>query len=117
VEAFVASRENTGNVDVQAYAANCRDNFEELPDGRVRRRTCQPAIVSIFSEFALPAIAPASIAVPTLLLYAPTFGLVTPEQRAAFEPYLAKVVEVPGMHAVLTSAFDETTTAVEQFFS
>jgi hypothetical protein len=27
------------------------------------------------------------------------------------------VVEVPGMHAVLTSAYEETTSAVERFLS
>jgi lipase len=117
IEAFVASRENTGDIDVERYAADLRDHFETLPDGRVKRRTCQPAIVSIFSEFAAPAPPPETITTPTMVLYAPAFGLVTPEQRAAYEPHLAEVVEVPGMHAVLTSAYEQTASAVERFLS
>jgi lipase len=116
LEAFVASRENTGSdIDVKRYAADLEGHFETLPDGRIRRRTCQPAIVAIFSEFAVLAPPPQSITMPTMMLYAPAFGLVTPEQRAAYEPYLAEIVEVPGMHAVLTSAYDETAAAVENF--
>ena len=81
----------------------------------MRRRTCQPAIVSIFSEFAAPASPPETITVPTMMLYAPAFGLVTPEQRREYEPRHAQVVEVPGMHSVLTTAYEETTSAVENF--
>lgn len=118
LEAFVASRENTGDdIDVKRYAADIADHFEPLPDGRVRRRTCQPAIVSIFSEFAAPAPPPETITMPTMILYAPAFGLVTPEQRATYEPHVTEVVEVPGMHAVLTSAYEVTAGAVERFMS
>jgi lipase len=118
IEAFVASRENTGgDIDVKRYAADLEGHFETLPDGRVKRRTCQPAIVSIFSEFAAPAPPPETISVPTMILYAPAFGLVTPEQRAAYEPHLAEVVEVPGMHAVLTSAYEQSAGAVERFLA
>jgi lipase len=117
LEAFVASRENTGDVRPEDYLADLQGHFETLEDGRVRRRTNQAAIVAIFSEFAAPAPAPsaATIPVPTLLLYSPAFGLVTPEQRAAYEPYVAEVVEVPGMHAVFTTAYEETSTAIEKF--
>jgi hypothetical protein len=116
MEAFVASRENTGkDIDVERYAADLEGHFETLPDGRVRRRTCQSAIVSIFSEFAAPAPPPETITMPVMILYAPAFPNVTPEQRARYEPHLAKVVEVSGLHAVLTSAYEETATAVERF--
>lgn len=117
LEAFVASRENTGDVDPEAYLADLQGHFETLEDGRVRRRTNQAAIVAIFSEFAAPAPAPSAetIPVPTLLLYSPAFGLVTPEQRAAYEPHVAQVVEVPGMHAVFTTAYEETSSAIEKF--
>jgi lipase len=114
LEAFLAARENTGDVD-PALAAELADQFETLADGRVRRRTCQAAVVSIFSEFAAPSPPPETLTVPTLLLYAPAFGLVTPEQRAAYEPHVEEVVEVPGMHAVLWTAFEETAGAVERF--
>ncbi|GHB56813.1 hypothetical protein GCM10010377_54810 [Streptomyces viridiviolaceus] len=115
VEAFVAGRENTGDIDTERYLADLEGHFETCEDGRVRRRTCQSAIVSIFSEFARPAPPPETITVPTMMLYAPAFALVTPEQRKAYEPHLAQVVEVPGLHAVLTSAYDKTAGAVEEF--
>jgi pimeloyl-ACP methyl ester carboxylesterase len=114
VPAFLASRENTGPVD-PSLAAEVAEQFETLPDGGVRRRTCQAAVVSIFSEFAAPSPLPETLVVPTLLLYAPAFGLVTPAQRAAYEPYVEEIVEVPGLHAVLWTAFDETADAVERF--
>jgi len=114
VEAFMASRENTGNVD-RALAREVAEQFETLPDGRVKRRTCQPAVVSIFSEFAAPPPTPQTLTVPAMLLYAPAFGLVTPEQIAAYRPYVEEVIEVPGLHAVLWSAFNETADAVERF--
>ena len=115
LEAFVASRENTGDVDPEDYLADLEGHFDTLEDGRVRRRTCQSAIVSIFSEFAAPSPPPETLKVPTMLLYAPAFGLVTPEQRAAYEPHVDEVVEVPGMHAVFTTAYDQTATAIEKF--
>jgi lipase len=120
LEAFVAARENTGSdIDVKAYLADLADHFDTLPDGRVKRRTSQPAIVSIFGQFANAAPEPSAenISVPTMILYSPAFGLVTPEQLAAYEPHLAEVVAVPGMHAVFTSAYEETAGAVERFFS
>lgn len=117
VEAFFASRENLGDIEIDAaQLAEAGEQFEPLPDGRVKRRTCQPAVVSIFSEFAAPSPSPETIAVvPTMLLYAPAFGLVTPEQRTSYEPYVSEVVEVPGLHAVLTTAYEETAGAVERF--
>jgi hypothetical protein len=51
--------------------------------------------------------------VPTLLLYAPAYGLVRDEHVAQYE----HVVEVPGMHMVMWAAFDEVAEAVERFFA
>ncbi|MBS0624418.1 MAG: alpha/beta fold hydrolase [Verrucomicrobia bacterium] len=116
LDAFLASRENTGaDIDVELYKEKLADHFEALPDGRVRRRTCQPAVISIFSEFAKPCAPPETITAPTMLLYAPAFGLVTPAQRAAYEPYVEEVVEVPGLHDVFNTAYEETAAAVERF--
>jgi lipase len=117
IDAFIASRENTGRVEDPRYAEELAVQFEELPDGRLRRRTCQAAVVSIFSEFAAPSPPPETLTVPAALLYSPDFGLVTPEQRAAYEDHLQEVVELPGLHAVLWTAFDETADAVERFLS
>lgn len=118
VDAFLAGRENVGSVELDPQlVAETAAEFDPLPDGRVKRRTCQSAIVSIFSEFAAAPPPPDTLTRPTMLLYAPEFGLVTPEQRAAYAPYVDEVVEVPGQHAVFWTAFDETATAVERFLS
>lgn len=115
LEEFVGSRENTGSINTEAYLADVKDHFETLEDGRVKRRTNQCAIVAIFSEFASPSPDPSTITMPTLLLYSPAFGMVTPQQVEAYRPYVTEVVGVPGMHAVFTSAYEETSTAIEKF--
>jgi lipase len=80
-----------------------------LPDGRLRRRTSQPAVISIYGELA--AAAPPPPAAETLLLYSPAYGLVRDEHLALYE----NAVALPGMHMVMWDAFDETATAVERF--
>ena len=118
IGAFVASKENAGaEIDTELLAADVAPQFESVPDGRVRRRTCQPAVVSIFSEFAAPSPPPETVTVPTMIIAASAFGLVTPEQRAAYEPYVEEFVEVPGMHLVFISAFEDTASAVERFLA
>lgn len=90
--------------------------FDELPDGRVKRRTNQAAIVSIFSEFAAdPPPAETLRGITTALLYAPDYQLVSPEQVEEYRPYLERVVALPGMHSVFRTAFAETTAAVSDF--
>ncbi|WP_449281720.1 alpha/beta fold hydrolase [Leucobacter sp.] len=117
LEQFVASRENTGDIDVERYIADMAKDFERGEDGRFRRRTDQCAIVSIFGQFATPAPPPHTITVPLMLLYSPAFGLVTPEQVEAYVPYAEEVVGVSGQHAVFVSAYEETTAAVEGFLA
>lgn len=114
VDAFLAARENTGDIDPN-LVAEIAEQFEHLADGRVRRRTCQSAVVSIFSEFAAASPPPETLTVPAMILHAPAFGMVTADQLAAYEPYVEQIVAVPGLHAVLWTAFDETATAVDQF--
>ena len=95
-------------------------NLEPQRDGSLRRRTCQAAAVSIYGELAGPGPSPSTLAVETLLLYAPAYGLVRPEQIEAYRAALGDrltVVEVPGMHMVQWGAFDEVATAVERFLS
>jgi lipase len=87
---------------------------DRLPDGTLRRRTCQAAVVSIYGELASEPPAPSTLRAPTLLLYAPAYGLVREEQLAAYAGR-AEVVEVPGMHMVMWDAFDEVAGAVERF--
>src|SRR5438270_73831 len=57
---------------------------EVLPDGRLRRRTCQAAVVSIYGELASAPPPPETLRIPTLLVHAPAYGLVRDEQLAAY---------------------------------
>jgi lipase len=85
-----------------------------LPDGTLRRRTCQAAVVSIYGELASEPPPPATLRAPTLLLYAPAYGLVRDEQLEAYAERV-ELLAVPGMHMVMWDAFDETARAVERF--
>jgi hypothetical protein len=51
---------------------------------------------------------------PTLLIYAPAYGLVRDEQLAAYADRVVALA-VPGMHMVMWDAFDEVADAVPQF--
>jgi lipase len=88
---------------------------ERLPDGRLRRRSHQPAVVSIYQALATDAPPPDTLrGIPTLLLHAPSYGLVRDDQLEAYAPYV-EAVAVPGMHMVMWDAFDEVADAVERF--
>lgn len=95
--------------------------FEQQPDGSIRRRSCRPAVVSVFGELVAPPPPPKTLlGVPTLLVYAPAFGLVRDEQVAAYREALGnglEVLPVPGMHIVMWDAFDAVATAVERFLA
>ncbi|HEY8705822.1 MAG TPA: alpha/beta hydrolase [Gaiellaceae bacterium] len=95
---------------------DAEQHCERLPDGRLRRRTCQPAIVSIYGEIATGPPPPETLRAPTLLIYAPAYGLVNEEQLAAYSGR-AEIVEVPGMHMVMWDAFDEVAGAVDRFLT
>ncbi|MES1248733.1 MAG: alpha/beta fold hydrolase [Actinomycetota bacterium] len=109
VEAYVDSRPDSGDMDRDRAIRDMTLHLEPLPDGRVRRRNSQAAAVSIYGELATEP--PPPPAVPTLLLYAPDYGLVRDEHVAQYE----HVVRVPGLHMVMWSAFDETADAVDAF--
>jgi lipase len=87
---------------------------ELLPDGRLRRRTCQPAVSSIYLELAAPPPPPETLHAPTLMIHAPSYGLVREEQLAAYAGR-AETLAVPGMHMVIWDAYDEVADAVERF--
>jgi lipase len=89
---------------------------EALPDGRLRRRTFQPAIVTIYGELATAPPPPGSLRSPALLIHAPAYGLVRDEQLAAYAGH-AELLAVPGRHMVMWEAFDEVATAVERFLA
>lgn len=87
---------------------------ERLPDGRLRRRSHQAAVVSIYHELASDPPAADTLTIPTLLIHAPSYGLVREEQLEAYAPHV-ETVAVPGMHIVMWDAFDEVADAVEHF--
>jgi lipase len=87
---------------------------ERLPDGRLRRRTSQAAVVSIYGELATDPPATETLRAPTLLVHAPAYGLVREEQLAAYAGRV-ETLAVSGMHVVMWDAFDEVANAVEGF--
>ena len=89
---------------------------DRLPDGRLRRRTCQAAIVSIYGELASEPPPPERLQAPTLLIYAPAYGLVRDEQLEAYAERV-EVQAVPGMHMVIWDAYDEVAAAVDRFLA
>jgi lipase len=103
-----------------AVEHEAEQHLEPQRDGSLRRRTCQPAAVSILGELASAPPAPATLQADTLLLYAPAYGLVRRGQIETYQAALGdrlQVVEVPGMHMVQWSAFDEVAAAVEHLLS
>jgi len=92
--------------------------LDKLPDGRLRTRYCHAAAVALYGELAAPPPAPETLGVPTLILYAPEYGLVHDTQVDAYREVLGerlRVVEVPGLHIVMWDAFDQTAMALDQF--
>ena len=89
---------------------------DALGDGRLRRRTCQPAMVSIYGEIASEPPPPETLRAPTLLVYAPAYGLVRDEQLDAYADR-AEIVDVPGMHMVMWDAYDEVASLVDDFLA
>jgi lipase len=93
---------------------DARLHLEALSDGRLRRRNCQAAAVSIFAELASDPPPPDTLRAPTLLIHAPAYGLVREEQLVAYADRV-EALGVPGMHMVMWDAFDEVADAVLQF--
>jgi lipase len=114
VEAYVDNRSDASTADRRRVIADIERYFDAQPDGRVRRRASQAAIVSIYGELASKPPPPETLTVPTRLVYAPAYGLVRDEHLAAYAGRL-DVVQVPGSHHVMWDAFDETAEAVERF--
>jgi lipase len=118
-ETFVAERLDANPQTPRLYVEeDAEQHLEPLPDGRFRRRACQPAVVSIYGEIASAPSPPETLRVRTLLLYAPDYGLVRESQLAAYRHALGdrlRIVAVPGMHMVMWDAFEETASAVAQF--
>jgi lipase len=113
-EDYRTRRQDNRSAPAEYVLEDAAQHCDVLPDGRLRRRTCQPAISEIYRELGSPAPPPETLCPPALLLHAPAFGLVRDEHLDAYRDR-AELVEVPGMHMVMWEAFDETAEAVERF--
>jgi pimeloyl-ACP methyl ester carboxylesterase len=72
--------------------------------------------VTIYGELASEPPPPETLRAPTLLVYAPAYGLVRDEHLEAYAGH-AEIVGVPGMHMVIWDAYDEVAAAVERFLA
>lgn len=115
-EDSVDGRHDAGVIDRARALADVPLHHEILPDGRLRRRTSQDAVASIYRELSTSSPPAETLTMPALLLYSPTYGLVRDEHLDAYRDRV-EVVPVPGLHMVMWSAFDETADAVERFLS
>jgi lipase len=115
-EQYAERRADGPDTPLQLVLEDARLHCEQLPDGRLRRRTSQAAAVSILGELASEPPPPETLEVPTLLVYSPAYGLVRDEQLAAYAERV-ETLAVPGMHMVMWDAFDEVASAVERFLA
>jgi lipase len=95
-----------------------REHLEPGRDGRLRPRYSQACVVALYAELATEPPAPEKLRVPTLLVYAPAFGLVREEQLTDYDAVLGDdltVVPVPGRHMVIWDAYDKTAAAIDEF--
>jgi lipase len=118
-DAYLAERLDPNPQTPRSFVEEDADqHLDPLPGGFLRRRSCQPAVVSIFGELASAPPPPETLRAPTLVVYAPSYGLVREEQLDAYRAALGdrfRVVPVPGMHMVIWDAFEETAAAVSEF--
>ena len=111
---YAAKRGDGPDTPRELVLADAEQHCERQTDGTLRRRTSQAAVVSIFGELASAAPPPETLRAPTLLIYAPAFGLVRDEQLTAYADR-AEILTVPGMHMVIWDAYDDVADAVERF--
>jgi lipase len=118
-EAAIRERLESGWPTPREFAAeDVREHLVQSSDGLFRYRYCKSMSVSVYGELCTPAPPPETLHVPTLVVYAPDFGLVREEHIAAYAAALGgrlQVVTVPGGHMVFWDAYEQTADAVERF--
>jgi lipase len=118
-DAYLAERLDPNPQTPRSFVEEDADqHLDALRDGSFRRRSCQPAVVSIFGELASAPPPPETLRAPTLVVYAPDYGLVRDEQLDAYRAALGnrfRVVPVAGMHMVMWDSFEGTAAAVSEF--
>jgi lipase len=95
-----------------------REHYAEGRDGTWRPRYSQSCVIALYGELATQPPAASTLRVPTLLVYAPAYGLVRQEHLDAYGAALGNdltVVAVPGRHMVIWDAYAQTADAVDEF--
>ena len=113
-EEYAERRGDAADVPWELVLEDATLHCEPLEDGRLRRRTCQPAVISIYGELASDPPPPQTLTVPALLVYSPAYGLVRDEQLAAYVDRVETAV-TSGLHMVMWDAFDLVADEVERF--
>ena len=118
VEEAVAARAAVSeHTPVAFLEEELREHLEPAPDGRLRLRYCRAAAVTVYGELSAGPPAASTVTVPTLVVYAPEFGLVRDEQLEALRtaPGPVELVAVPGGHIVYWDAYEQTADAIDAF--
>src|SRR5919204_5281532 len=119
IEEAIQTRLGSSPTTPRAFVEEeAREHLARNPDGTVRWRYCQSAVVSAYGELCTPAPPPETLRAPTLLVHAQQFGLVRDDQLDAYRVALGERLEtvaVPGGHVVIWDAYEETADAVERF--
>lgn len=115
-EAYADDRGDGPTTPRDLVLADAALHTDAEPDGRIRRRTSQSAVVAIYGELATEPPPPDTIQAPMLLIHAPAYGLVRDEHLEAYAGH-AEILAVHGMHMVIWDAFDDVATAVERFLA
>ena len=110
LEAYAAARDDAG--DARGRARRHGAALRPSPDGRLRRRTCQPAIVSIYGELATEPPPPETLRADAAALRARVRARARRAARG-LRATACQIVAVPGMHMVMWEAFDEVADAVD----
>jgi lipase len=96
------------------------EHLVRSPDGRLRYRYCQSAVVAAWSEMSTDPPPFEQARVPTLVVLGERSDLVTAGQLGAWRDALGDlldVVSVPGGHILLWDAYEETADAVAEFLA
>jgi lipase len=126
-EALAWRRSTAERAPDEALEEELREHLVESPDGRLRFRYSQSAVVAMYGELAAPPPTAATPFVPTgrpppdvLVVRGEASDITRDEDLASLARWFGnglEVVTVPGGHIVLWDAFEETAAAIETFVS
>ena len=115
----IDERMSLGNPTPLAFVEeDLEEHLVEGRDGFFRYRYCRSASITGYGELCTPPPPPETLRVPTLLVHAPSFGLVREEHLDAYATVLGQlieIVEVPGGHMVYWDAYEQTADALDRF--